>query len=92
MTRIASRSGGSWLWPIVIAALMALLVVWLFTPSAVAPVSEPAGANGPGDEWTTAPEGPAAPVALPDAPMRNVRGETDAAQTSAPADDRERPR
>ena len=81
MKRPATSAAGNWFWPIVIALLGALLVIWLFAPIADSS-SEPAVKQTPSPAWTTRPEGPSIPVDLPDAPMRQVPAEQ---ATTSPA-------
>jgi len=65
-----SSSPSKWFWPIVIVLLCALVVIWAFTPVTESP--EPIPEQTPDPNWTTAPEGPAVPVQLPDTPVRVV--------------------
>ena len=71
MKQTANNAVRYWLWPIVIALLGALLVIWLFAPSDD-PSQESRTNRAPNSEWTTAPEGPAVQVDLPEAPIRRV--------------------
>ena len=75
---------GNWFWPIVIALLGALAVVWLFAPIAE-PSGEPAVKQTPTPEWTTRPEGLAVPVDLPDTAVRRVPAEQATASPAMPA-------
>jgi hypothetical protein len=70
-----SSTASRWLWPIVIALLVAALVIWFFIR--VADVSPPAPQpeRTPSSEWTTAPKGSAVKVDLPDTPMTIVPDE-----------------
>jgi len=71
------------MWLVIAAALAALLaIVLLFYAPLRGPTPDEAPAS-PSTEWTTAPEGPAVQVDLPDTPMRNVPRATPSA-TSQP--------
>ena len=83
MKRPAPSTAGNWFWPIVIALLGALAVIWLFAPIADSS-TESAVKQTPSPEWTTAPEGPAVPVDLPDAPMRQVPAEQATTSRASP--------
>ena len=86
MTKFPS-SASKWLWPLVVALLTALLVIWFFSPLGDVPVSEPAPERTPSSEWTTAPEGPAVEVKLPVTPVRRAPAETSSpSPTASPAE------
>lgn len=67
------------MWLVIVTALVLLVaIVLLFYAPLRGPVPDEAPAT-PSTEWTTAPEGPAVPVDLPETPMRNAPRETPAA-------------
>ena len=77
------------LWPIVIASFVALFLVWMFSPTVDGPAPRQAAENTLSSEWTTAPEGPAVSVALPQTQIENERDEANPDGTSDPTDRRD---
>ncbi|AKH43687.1 hypothetical protein FHS61_002875 [Altererythrobacter atlanticus] len=77
-----SSSGAKWFWALVVILLFVLLAVWFLDPFGETP--EPAPAETPNPDFTTAPEEPGVPVDLPDTPMTNTPVEEPGA-TEAPA-------
>jgi len=86
MKRPAASTAGNWLWPIVIVLLGVLLIIWLFVPIGYS-ATEANPKQTPSSEWTTAPEEPAVPVDLPDAPIRRVPAEPATGSPATPAED-----
>lgn len=79
-----SNAAVKWGLPIVAIAIIVLLAIWLLKPQAE--TTEPRAQSTPSTEWTTAPEGPAVEVNLPETPMRNAPVEP--TPTPSPMSDR----